>query len=63
MSHKKHRVPQIVLRASDQYRHYIKCLAADQGMTVTEFFDEIIKEHAKSNNKPLPPRRWPPETS
>lgn len=63
MPYKKHSVPQIVLRASDQYRHWIKCMAADRGMTITEFFDDVIQDYAKKHNKQPPPRRWPPETS
>lgn len=59
---KEHATPQIVFRASDQYRHWLRCLAADRNMQVSEFIEECITEYARRNGKTFPPRRWPPET-
>lgn len=54
--------PQLVIRASDKYRYWLRCLAADNAMQVSEFIEMCINDYAKRNNKSVPPRRWPPET-
>lgn len=59
---KEHATQQFVFRASDKYRHWVRCLAADNAMQVSEFIEMCINDYAKRNNKSVPPRRWPPET-
>lgn len=59
---KEHKTQQFVFRASDAYRHWLRCLAADSGMQVSEFIEECIAEHARRMKKSPSPRRWPPET-
>lgn len=52
---------QLVIRASDSYRHWVRCLAADAGLSTSEFFEKCVSEYASRNSAKMPPRRWPPE--
>lgn len=59
---REHATLQVVLRTSDQYRHWLRCQAADAGLSTSEFIEMACNEYAKKNNPKTPPRRWPPET-
>jgi hypothetical protein len=49
------------IRASSQWRHWLHCRAAEEGVSQAEMIDEIIADWVRRNKKPVPPRRWPPE--
>jgi hypothetical protein len=53
---------QVVFRTSNEYRHWLRCLAADSGLSISEFLELCCNEYAKKHSLRTPPRRWPPET-
>ena len=50
------------IRTSSQWSHWLHCLAAENNLSRSEMMDLICEEWSKLKNKPMPPRRWPPET-
>lgn len=49
------------LRASSQWRHWLHLRAAELQITQSDMIDLMAAEYAKNHDRPLPPRRWPPE--
>lgn len=50
------------IRASSQWRHWLHNRAAEAGVSQSEILDHIIEDWVRLKDKPIPPRRWPPET-
>ncbi len=50
------------IRSSSQWNHWLHNRAAENNLSRAEMIDLICEEWSKANNKPFPPRRWPPET-
>jgi hypothetical protein len=50
------------LRASSQWRHWLHLRAAELQITQSQMVDMMAEEYARKHDKPMPPRRWPPET-
>lgn len=51
------------IRTSSQWSHWLHNRAAENNLSRSEMIDLICEEWSKQKNKPLPPRRWPPEVS
>lgn len=58
----RHKNGILSLRVSSQWRHWLHLRAAELQCNQSELIDLMALEYAKAHDRPLPPKRWPPET-